>query len=131
MGFVEFLTSGNAPSNFASVEVTADHYHRYKDDLKYLKEFNANTYRFSISWARVLPNCNGEVNQEALKYYEDMIDQILANGAEPVGTVKHGVLDFTVDTGFLIYSPFKNSSHIGMFLKLVMINMEVGPTLKS
>jgi 6-phospho-beta-glucosidase len=79
--------SGSAPAAFASVQVTADHYNRYKEDLKYLKDFGANTYRFSISWARVFPTCNGQVNQEALAFYENMINEILANSAEPVGTV--------------------------------------------
>ncbi len=79
--------SGSAPASFGDVQVTADHYNRYKDDLKYLKDFGANAYRFSISWARVFPNCSGTPNEEALVYYSDLIDTILANGAEPVGTV--------------------------------------------
>ena len=82
-----FLRSGNAPAAFASVEVTADHYNRYKSDLGYLKTLGANMYRFSFSWARIFPNCNGTVNEDAIKYYADMIDEIKARGAEPVGTV--------------------------------------------
>jgi len=84
-----FLQSGTAPKSFDSIEVTADHYHRYKEDLALLKTLGANMYRFSFSWSRILPNCNGEVNQDALKYYSDMIDQILANDAEPVATMYH------------------------------------------
>jgi beta-glucosidase/6-phospho-beta-glucosidase/beta-galactosidase len=81
--------SGTAPPSFGDVQVTADHFNRYKEDLKFLKDFGANAYRFSFSWARVFPNCSGTPNEEALQYYSDMIDTIIANGAEPIGTVCH------------------------------------------
>ncbi|KAJ3025163.1 UNVERIFIED_CONTAM: hypothetical protein HDU68_007411 [Siphonaria sp. JEL0065] len=67
----------------------ADHYNKYKEDLAYLSQFGATAYRFSVSWARILPNCTGTVNPAGVKYYSDMIDEILKNGAEPFLTMFH------------------------------------------
>lgn len=53
-------------------------YHQWRDDIAVLKAFGANTYRFSISWARVIP-LGGEgdpVNQAGLKYYSDLVSSI-------------------------------------------------------
>ena len=47
-----------------------DHYHRYADDFDLLKAGNFDAYRFSTSWARVLPEGRGQVNQEGLDYYD-------------------------------------------------------------
>ncbi|KAJ3050951.1 hypothetical protein HK097_008075 [Rhizophlyctis rosea] len=70
-------------------DVAADHYHRYKDDLKHLSQLKATAYRFSISWPRILPNCNGTVNEAGVKFYSDYIDEIIKNGAEPYLTMFH------------------------------------------
>ena len=70
-------------------DVTADHYHRYKSDLSYLGQLGMTTYRFSISWPRILPNCTGAVNEEGVQFYSDMIDRIIAEGAEPFLTMFH------------------------------------------
>ncbi|KAJ3012043.1 UNVERIFIED_CONTAM: hypothetical protein HDU68_001403 [Siphonaria sp. JEL0065] len=67
----------------------ADHYNKYKEDLAYLSEFKATAYRFSISWPRILPNCTGTPNPAGIKYYSDMIDEIIKNGAEPFLTMFH------------------------------------------
>ena len=69
--------------------MTADHYHRYESDLSILKTLGANLYRFSFSWSRILPDCNGTVNEDAINHYSKVIDAIISNGAEPVGTMHH------------------------------------------
>ena len=85
-----FLQSGDPKAaRFGSVQVTADHYHRYESDLSHLKTLGANLYRFSFSWSRILPNCNGPVNEEAIEHYSKVIDAIISNGAEPVATMHH------------------------------------------
>ena len=40
-------------------DVACDHYHRYEEDIKLLKELGVDTYRFSISWARIFPEGKG------------------------------------------------------------------------
>ncbi|KAJ3013920.1 UNVERIFIED_CONTAM: hypothetical protein HDU68_000499 [Siphonaria sp. JEL0065] len=67
----------------------ADHYNRYKEDLAYLSQFNATAYRFSIAWGRIIPDCTGTPNAAGIKFYSDMIDEIIKNGAEPFLTMYH------------------------------------------
>ncbi|MCF8009143.1 MAG: beta-glucosidase [Halanaerobiales bacterium] len=66
-----------------------DHYNRYKEDIKIMKELGIKSYRFSISWPRVLPNGKGEVNQKGLDFYKNLIDELLKAGIEPVVTLYH------------------------------------------
>ncbi|KAJ4972870.1 hypothetical protein NE237_006044 [Protea cynaroides] len=62
-------------------DVTIDHYHRYMEDVELMHSLGVNAYRFSISWSRVLPRGRfGEVNQEGIEFYNNLIDAILMRG---------------------------------------------------
>ena len=69
--------------------LATDHYHRYKEDIGYLGQLKATAYRFSISWPRIIPNCDGVVNEAGIMFYSDLIDEIIRNGALPVATLFH------------------------------------------
>lgn len=67
-----------------------DFYHTYKEDLKLLSELGLKTFRTSINWTRIFPNGDEEQPNEAgLKFYDDLIDEIIANGMEPMITLSH------------------------------------------
>lgn len=67
-----------------------DFYHRYKEDLKLMKEMGFKAFRTSISWARIFPNGDDEKpNEEGLQFYDDLIDEIIQCGMEPVITLSH------------------------------------------
>ena len=66
-----------------------DHYHRYKEDVKLMAEMGLKTYRFSIAWTRIYPNGNGEVNEKGLEFYDNLINELLKYGIEPMVTVYH------------------------------------------
>lgn len=70
-------------------DVAIDHYHRYKEDVKLMAEMGLKTYRFSVSWARILPDGEGDVNEAGLKFYEDLVDELLKYEIEPVLTLYH------------------------------------------
>ncbi len=70
-------------------DVACDHYHRYREDVAIMKEIGLKSYRFSVSWPRVLPNGTGEVNEKGLKFYSDLVDELLAAGIEPLVTLFH------------------------------------------
>ncbi|KAJ8890515.1 hypothetical protein PR048_010024, partial [Dryococelus australis] len=73
-----------------TAEVTADSYHKYKEDIKALKAIGFNHYRFSIAWARILPKGDMSViNQAGIDYYNNVINETLANGIIPVVTMYH------------------------------------------
>lgn len=67
-----------------------DFYHTYKEDLKLLKGLGMNSFRTSINWARIFPNGDEkEPNEAGLKFYDALIDEVIANGMEPVITISH------------------------------------------
>lgn len=73
----------------SSGDVACDHYHRYKEDVELLQGMSAKAYRFSLNWARILPNGVGEVNQKGVAFYNNLIDELLAKGIEPYITLFH------------------------------------------
>jgi len=79
-GFVRDGDTGNT---------ACDHYHLYKEDVKLMKEMGVKAYRFSISWARVLPEGIGAINEAGMKFYENLVDLLLENGIEPYVTLFH------------------------------------------
>lgn len=90
-----------------------DHYKRYQEDVKIIKDMGWDSYRFSIAWSRVLPEGrrtkgpNGEelgVNRLGVDFYNNLINELLANGIEPVITLYHWDLPDVLETeyyGFL------------------------------
>ncbi|KAL6280949.1 hypothetical protein ACE6H2_017830 [Prunus campanulata] len=59
-----------------------DGYKRYKEDILLIKDLGVNSYRFSISWTRILPNgsLSGGINQEGVDHYNRLIDELVKNG---------------------------------------------------
>jgi 6-phospho-beta-glucosidase len=70
-------------------KTAVDFYHRYKEDIALFKEMGFNAYRTSISWSRIFPDGEGEVNEKGLQFYDDLFDEMLANGIQPVITLYH------------------------------------------
>jgi beta-glucosidase len=66
-----------------------DHYHRWEEDLDLIAGLGADVYRFSTSWARVLPEGTGRANPEGLDFYERLVDGMLARGIKPAATLYH------------------------------------------
>ena len=66
-----------------------DHYHRYKDDVRLIRDLGVKTYRFSIAWPRVFPEGTGAPNPKGLDFYHRLIDELLAEGIEPYATLYH------------------------------------------
>ncbi|KAF7840652.1 beta-glucosidase 46-like [Senna tora] len=71
-------------------DIANDQYHRYLEDIDIMESLNVNSYRFSISWARVLPKGRfGEVNMGGINYYNNLIDALLLKGIQPFVTLWH------------------------------------------
>lgn len=68
--------------------VACDHYHRFDEDLDLCRAANMDAYRFSTSWARVMPD-GRVVNPEGLDFYDRLTDAILARGLDPYLTLYH------------------------------------------
>jgi beta-glucosidase len=70
-------------------DIACDHYHRYKDDIALMKALGIASYRFSVSWPRVMPEGTGTVNQRGLDFYRRLVDELLNNGIAPMCTLFH------------------------------------------
>ncbi len=73
-------------------DVANDHYHRYREDVALMRSIGATAYRFSVSWPRVFPNGTGHHNLKGIDFYSRLVDELLAAGIEPFGTLYHWVL---------------------------------------
>jgi len=69
-------------------DIACDHYHRYKEDVRILRDLGVNSYRFSISWPRIFP-AYGAYNPKGMQFYKDLIHELQENGIEPVVTLYH------------------------------------------
>ncbi|ESW21072.1 hypothetical protein PHAVU_005G039200 [Phaseolus vulgaris] len=70
-------------------DIGADFYHRYKEDIKVVKEIGLDSFRFSISWTRIFPKGKDVVNPLGVNFYNRVIDETLKNGLTPFVTLFH------------------------------------------
>lgn len=77
-------------------DVACDSYHRWKDDVALMKAHGIRAYRFSISWARILPDGSGDVNEKGFTFYDNLVNELIANGIEPLITLYHWDLPSTL-----------------------------------
>ncbi|NVO27600.1 beta-glucosidase [Donghicola sp. C2-DW-16] len=69
--------------------IACDHYHRFEEDLDLMQAAGFDAYRFSTSWARVLPEGRGTPNPEGLDFYDRLTDAMLERGLKPCATLYH------------------------------------------
>ncbi|KAH7545777.1 hypothetical protein FEM48_Zijuj01G0129800 [Ziziphus jujuba var. spinosa] len=99
-----FLTDGKGLNNWdvfthdkpgsimdgSNGDIAVDQYHRYPEDLHLMKDMGVNAYRFSISWARILPQGRfGNISQTGVEHYNKFIHALLNLGIQPFVTLTH------------------------------------------
>lgn len=70
-------------------DIAADHYNRYREDVRLMAEMGLRSYRFSIAWARIFPDGTGEVNARGIDFYHRLIDELLKYDIVPFITLYH------------------------------------------
>ena len=92
-----------------------DFYHHWEEDLDLMAEMGFKAYRFSVSWARIFPTGVEETpNEEGLRFYEQIVDGLIARGIEPVVTLCHFDIPlYLVDT----YGSWKNRKVVDCYVK--------------
>ncbi|WP_205952439.1 glycoside hydrolase family 1 protein [Pantoea stewartii] len=68
---------------------TSGFYQHWRQDIALLKALKHNSFRTSLSWARLMPNGADEINPEAVDFYHRVIDELLAQGITPFITLFH------------------------------------------
>jgi 6-phospho-beta-glucosidase len=92
-----------------------DFYHHYKEDIQLFKEIGFNALRISIDWSRIFPKGDEQVpNQGGLDFYEQVIDELLANNIEPIVTLYHFELPIHL---VCEYGSWKNRQVIDFYLQ--------------
>lgn len=84
-----FMHQPRRAAHRRAAEVAADTYHDFGTDLDLMAEIGLNAYRFSISWARILPEGRGKVNPLGLAYYQRLVDALLEKSITPFITLFH------------------------------------------
>lgn len=77
------------PEGTSELDVCADFYHRYKEDIQMMADMGFKSFRFSIAWTRILPEGTGAINQKGIDFYNDVINECLKHGIEPIVTMFH------------------------------------------
>jgi len=67
-----------------------DFYHRFPEDLALFEEMGFQCFRTSIAWTRIFPHGDEEQpNEEGLKFYDRLFDEMIKRGMQPVVTISH------------------------------------------
>lgn len=80
---------------------TADHYHRFAEDIGLMRELGADAYRFSFSWTRVQPGGSGGLSREGADFYDRLLDRLHSAGIRPFATISHWDLPVEYAQGWL------------------------------
>ncbi len=91
-GLTHWDSFAATPGNVVRAEdgaTACDHYNRLDEDLDLLKNLGVDVYRFSTSWARVMPEGRGRPNPEGLDFYDRLVDGLLERGIKPAATLYH------------------------------------------
>ena len=99
-----------------------DFYHRYKEDIALFAEMGFKCLRISIAWSRIFPNGDEiKPNEEGLKFYDLMFDEMIKNNIEPVVTICH----FDTPIGIIEkFGGWKNRRFIDFYLNYCKVIFE-------
>lgn len=68
---------------------TSSFYQHYREDIQRAKDIGLNSFRTSLSWSRLIPDGDGEINQQAVDFYNSVIDELHAQDIEPFINLYH------------------------------------------
>lgn len=108
------------PEGTSDLTVCADHYHHYQEDVALMAEMGFKSYRFSISWSRILPEGTGRVNPKGVEFYSNLIDECRKYGIEPIVTMFHFDMPAALDER----GSWSNRESVEWFLEFARVLFE-------
>jgi len=82
--------------NDSDSHIACDHYHKFKEDIEIMKKIGVKSYRFSLSWSRIIPE-EGKINEKGIAFYNSLIDELIKNNIEPIVTLYHWDLPLWIE----------------------------------
>ena len=99
-----------------------DFFHTYKEDIALFAELGFKCFRTSIAWTRIFPNGDeAEPNESGLRFYDDLFDELLKYGIEPVITLSHFEMPYHLAKE---YGGWMNRKLIDFFVHYSTVVME-------
>lgn len=103
----------------SSGAVACDHYNLYKTDVALMKDLGVKTYRFSLSWPRLFPKGEGELNELGASFYDRLIDELLTAGIKPAVTLFHWDLPQALESKYGGWASRETAKRLGVFAEWV------------
>lgn len=130
-GSTHWDTFAATPGNVVRGEngdIACGHYNRWEEDLDLIKAGGFDSYRFSTSWARVLPDGTGQVNAEGLDFYDRLVDGMLERGIDPYLTLYH----WEMPSALAVKGGWQNPDVASWFADYAVVMMErLGDRVKA
>ena len=113
------ITDGVKEGLYYPNHIGIDFYHHYKEDIKLFAEMGFKCFRTSIAWTRIFPLGDEEQpDEEGLQFYDDVFDELLKYGIEPVITLSHFEMPYHLAK---VYGGFMNRKTIDFFVKFAEV----------
>lgn len=114
-GVDRVITDGIDPNRYYPNHEAVDFYHHYKEDIALFAQLGFKCFRTSIAWTRIFPKGDEEEpNEEGLQFYDDVFDELLKYGIEPVITLSHFEMPYHLVKE---YGGWKNRKVIDFFVR--------------
>ena len=116
------ITDGIIEGNYYPNHEGIHFYEKYKEDIKLFAEMGFKCFRTSIAWTRIFPNGDElEPNEEGLKFYDDLFDELLKYHIEPVITLSHFEMPYHLVKN---YGGWRNRKLIDFFVRFCEVVMK-------
>ena len=113
------ITDGVVEGKYYPNHVGIDFYGHYKEDIAMFADMGFKCFRTSIAWTRIFPlGDEKEPNEEGLQFYDDVFDELLKYGIEPVITLSHFEMPYHLAKE---YGGFMNRKTIDFFVKFAEV----------
>ncbi|OCN06193.1 6-phospho-beta-glucosidase [Erysipelotrichaceae bacterium MTC7] len=110
------LNPGTCSFHYAS-----DFYHHYKEDIAMMAEMGFKAYRMSISWSRIMPTGEGDINLEGIRFYKNVFKECKKYGIEPIVTIFHFDLPLALQEN---YGGWSNRKLIDLYVEYCRVLFE-------
>ncbi|MFW6366299.1 MAG: GH1 family beta-glucosidase [Spirochaetota bacterium] len=85
----EFTEREGVIKDGSTGKTACNHYSRYKEDVGLMKKLNLGSYRFSVSWPRIIPDASGQINPKGIDFYMRLVDELLSKNIRQFVTLFH------------------------------------------